>query len=240
MDQFQTLVISLPQSLTRQDQVKKILSQTELNWQFLEGIDGRKLQYPPPEYLPHKVERLLGFKLTPNEIGCFLSHRKAWQSCSNLQLPTLIFEDDFLILPNFNKVLSTLLDNLGQWQLVRLQALVNCDDKPEYYHSEFDLVHNQEDPLGATAYLLQPNAAKILLDHSKLIFEPLDHFLEHYQKHGIRMLAVKPYPAEISKAPSTITDRPNNRKPIKGLKKLCRSVFRKIDRLFSKEPWFPK
>ena len=240
MKSLQILVITLKQSLDRQAKASAELSKVPFDWRFLDAVDGRKLNYPIPEYQAQKVKKLLGFELTPNEIGCFLSHRSAWQSCIDQNVPTIVFEDDFVLLPHFEQVINTLLSNPQDWELVRLQALLQSKDESVRAYDQFNLVANQGDPLGATAYLLSPPAAAKILKHATHIYEPLDHFLEHYQKHSIRMLATKPYPVDISKVETTIADRPNDRKPTKGWKKNLRSLNRQIDRVFSKEPWFPK
>lgn len=240
LDSLQTLVISLPQSIDRQEKVKVELSKTKLSWEFLEAVDGRKLSYPIPEYLPNKVQRLLGFQLTPNEIGCFLSHRKAWQVCINQNIPVLVFEDDFLLLPSFEEAIEILLSKSEDWSLIRLQALVQSSDCLVKNYGKFSLMRNDNDPLGATSYILQPSAAQLLVQYSNEIYEPLDHYLEHHQKHTVHMLALKPYPVDITQVESTIADRPHDRKPTKGIKKISRSLYRQWDRLFSKNPWFPK
>lgn len=240
MQNLQIFVISLTQSIDRQAKVKEELSKTSFAWTFLDAVDGRLLSYPIPEYDPQKVKKLLGFPLTPNEIGCFLSHKKAWESSVKKNLITLVFEDDFILLPHFEQVIHQLIINPQAWGLVRLQALNSCLDTVLIEYGEFALYKNHDDPLGATAYLVNPNAAAKLIRHSSSIYEPLDHYLEHHQKHGVPMLAIKPCPVDISQVESTIADRPNDRKPIKGIKKRMRSFNRQIDRWFSKNPWFPK
>ena len=240
MQNFQIFVISLTQSIDRQAKVKEEFSKTNFEWVFLDAIDGRLLPYPIPEYNPKKVKKLLGFELTPNEIGCFLSHKKAWQVCVDKNQSTLIFEDDFVLLPHFEQVIYQLLDDQEQWDLVRLQALNHCQNNALVNYSQFSLYRNHADPLGATAYFVNPNAAAKLIQHSSSIYEPLDHYLEHHQKHSVPMLAIKPYPVDISRVESTIADRPNDRTPIIGIQKRLRSINRQIDRWFSKNPWFPK
>src|SRR5512143_1509999 len=103
MQKLQTLIISLLRSPQRREKAQSELAKTALKWSFLDAVDGSKLQGPPPEYHPRKVKRLLGFEMTPNEIGCFLSHKKAWQACVAADVPTLIFEDDFVLLPHFER-----------------------------------------------------------------------------------------------------------------------------------------
>lgn len=95
------------------------------------------------------------------------------------------------------------------------------------------------DAVGATAYIIKPYMAMRLIKASSDIYEPLDHFLEHYQKHQLTFLAINPYPVDITGVETTIADRPG-REPIKGLAKNKRSILRALDRWFSKNPWFPK
>jgi len=237
---LQTVVISLLRSPQRREKAQSELAKTSLNWSFLDAVDGSKLQSPPPEYQPRKVKRLLGIELLPNEIGCFLSHKKAWQACVKENRPTLIFEDDFILLPHFEKTLELLFTEFHDWELIRLQALAQTQHDIVKTIGEISIVKNREDPLGATAYIVKPAAARILIEHARDIYEPLDHFLEHEKKHGIKILAVKPYPVDISKAESTISDLRDDRKPIRGLKKKLRSLNRVLDRIISPSPWFPK
>jgi glycosyl transferase family 25 len=218
------------------------MAKTKLEWRFLDAVDGTKLKAAPIGYNARKVRKLLGFELTPKEIGCYLSHRKAWEACVEKNQPTLIFEDDFVILPQLEDVLKTLLDDYQDWQIVRLQALCECEHYRIADFGKFQIVRNHADPLGATAYLVKPSSARTLIEHSAEIYEPLDHYIEHHQKHGLPMLAIKPYPVTVfdpTRATSTITDRPD-RVSVRGPRKALRSIYRFIDRRFARNPWFPK
>lgn len=238
--ELQTLVISLLRSPQRREKASQELAKTNLKWSFLDAVDGSKMQEDPPEYKRRKVKRLQGYELTPNEIGCFLSHKHVWQECVSSNQPTLVFEDDFILLPHFEETIRFLLTEFHDWQLVRLQGLAESPFDVVKSQRGFSIVRNFADPVGATAYIVKPEAARILVEQARDIYEPLDHFLEHKRKHGIEMLAVKPYPVDITRAPSTISDRPDVRKPIRGLRKKIRSFYRFLDRAFAKYPWFPK
>jgi glycosyl transferase family 25 len=177
--------------------------------------------------------------LTPNELGCFLSHKKAWQDCVDNHIPTIIFEDDFCLLPHFEKAIHFLMNESTNWEAVRLQGLSDVPQEQIQSNGEFALVRNIGDAVGATAYLLKPSAAKILIDAASDIYEPLDHFLEHRQKHHLEFLVISPYPVDITGVETTIADRPG-RLPIRGWDKTKRSILRAFDRWLSKNPWFPK
>ncbi|MDO8714477.1 MAG: glycosyltransferase family 25 protein [Polynucleobacter sp.] len=243
MNQFlpplQILVISLKRSLDRRKQVEQEMQKISLPWSFLDAVDGSALTAPPIEYKPSKVKRLQGYALTPNEIGCYLSHKEAWRRCVAENMPTLILEDDFVLSSDFDVILNTLLNEVTEWNFVRLQGLYEVPFKKVLEQPGFALVKNQGDAVGATAYLLKPQIASQLIKHSVDIYEPVDHFLEHYQKHGLEFLATQPYPVDITRAKSTIADR-SERAPVKGLNKRIRSVARVVDRVFNREPWFPK
>jgi glycosyl transferase, family 25 len=236
---IQILVISLKRAQSRREKVILELGKTTLGWQFLDAVDGAQLNMPIPDYSDIKVRRLLGFPLTPSELGCFLSHRTAWERCVSTNQITLVLEDDFVLSPDFEKELGLLLDHSDHWNLVRLQGLVEVDFTSIRLLGGHQLVHNHHDPLASTAYILNPDAAASLIQHAQTIFEPLDHYLEHKKVHGVQMLAMKPYPVWINGLTSTISDRPD-RQIIRGYRKRIRSFWRYLDRLTNTRPWFPK
>jgi len=236
---LQVLVISLRRSADRRAKVEQELQKVSLPWSFLDAVDGSALPSPPAEYQPLKVQLLQGYPLTPNEIGCYLSHKEAWKHCVAQNIPTLVFEDDFVLSPEFEDIIHGLMSNQSAWSLVRLQGLYEVPYQELTPLDAAHLVKNLGDAVGATAYLLKPQVAKVLIDESRDIYEPVDHFLEHQSKHGLECLAVRPYPVDISRVKSTIDDR-SERAPVKGLRKRMRSIARAVDRLCSAKPWFPK
>ena len=67
------------------------------------SVDG--LQVTKEDILPYVVDNSWrdpskGRRLTKGEVGCILSHIKAWKICCVLQEPLLVFEDDIEILDN--------------------------------------------------------------------------------------------------------------------------------------------
>lgn len=235
----QVFVISLKRSIDRRKRVEDQLSKTNIQWRFLDAVDGYALPEMPASYQRSKVKRLQGYELTPGEVGCFLSHIHAWELCALNNAITLVFEDDFLVCENLEVVIEDLLTISDQWNLVRLSGIYETKHEILKQRSGYSLVKNLGEPCGTAAYMIQPAAAKVLLNSAADIYEPVDHYLEHYTKHGLTCLAAKPYPIGLAHTKSTITDRPG-RKPVKGLSKALRSVFRFIDRHASPSPWFPK
>ncbi len=236
---LQILVISLKRSLDRRKKVIEEMAKISLPWKFIDAVDGSTLISSPVEYKANKVKLLQGYALTPNEIGCYLSHKKAWDFCVQEGMPTLVMEDDFVLSPDFEKTIVTLLNTMPDWNFVRLQGLYEVPYQTLRTEAGVSLVKNRGDAVGATAYLLKQDVAKQLIESSVDIYEPVDHFLEHYQKHGLEFLAIRPYPVDITRVKSTIDDRVE-RSPVKGFRKRLRSVARVLDRLISSRPWFPR
>lgn len=242
IENLQALVISLEHSKGRQKKIENEMRKTALKWHFLNACNGELLDFSLVPYDAQKVKKLLGFELTKKEIGCYLSHMNCWHACIEANENVLVFEDDFVIQENFDEVLQRLTSADFSWDIIRLQALAESSFKVVQDFGSFRVVENDSDPLGATAYLVNPRSARILLQHSAYIFEPLDHFIEHKEKHGLKMFAIDPYPIKVfdpTRVTSTITDRPE-REPVKGFRKIYRSWMRAVDRMTSKNPWFPK
>ena len=122
MQAIKVLVISLERSTDRRERVQRELKNFSLEWWFLNAVDGFALKVLPQSYDQAKVRRLQGYELTPGEIGCYLSHMKAWEKCVEQNKTTLVFEDDFVINSDLSHVFKSLTEMDHEWSLVRLAA----------------------------------------------------------------------------------------------------------------------
>lgn len=233
------VVISLKRATDRRVAVEKQFSGMNLDWEFLDATDGYQYQPSAKEYDAKKVQKLQGYQITPAEIGCFVSHRSAWEMCLSEQRPTLIFEDDFVLLPQFYEAIQLIMATNTPWEALRIQGLQDTNHNVIEQIGGFEIVQNIDDPIGLAAYILRPAGAEKLIANGQEIYEPVDHYFEHINKNSLVIHAIRPYIVEVSLAPSTIDDRPD-RKPLKGLKKTIRSIARQWDRMTSSQPWYPK
>ena len=240
LEKVHAYVISLKFATERQAASRKQLDKLGIKWDFIDAVDGRLINDEISEYPRKKVNRLLGFEMTPSEIGCYLSHKDAWRKISKGTKLGLVFEDDFQLMDTFTKAIEFACDNEDEWEILRLQGLTDVPYVSRVKTEEFSIVDNEGDPLGATAYLITPESATRLLQSSTFIYEPLDHFIEHSKKHGCNVKALRPYPVKASGVETTIPDRPYTERSVKGIRKLKRSFFRLVDRKLSKDPWFRK
>ena len=224
------VVISLHDAHTRRaDSAAQLKAMPGLDWQFLDATDGRGRRDYPACYDPKASSRIIGFPLTQGEVACFMSHQRAWQDCVDRGEPLVILEDDFQLQGHFVEALTLAIDTLPAWDIFRLQAIIEVPRTPLYTGRGLSVVRNQQDPLGSAGYIVQPHAARALLDASRMIHEPLDHYLEHSRFHGQRVVCVWPYAVTTQDVPSTINDRPAER-VVRGWKKHRRSFFRLLFR----------
>ncbi|MCA9139735.1 MAG: glycosyltransferase family 25 protein [Planctomycetales bacterium] len=93
-------VISLARSTTRAANALSILDQLPMTGEVLPAVDGRALS---EDEIATVFQRQIHsprypFELKANEIGCFLSHRKAWQQIVERGLDAaMILEDDVAV-----------------------------------------------------------------------------------------------------------------------------------------------
>jgi len=242
LQNYQILVISLERSLERRKKIINEFSKYDLSWSFLNAIDGRKLKFPVVGYSAKKNKRLVGYELSNGEIACFLSHKMAWKKCVSENKPTIIMEDDIELSDEFIKVIDTLILNQLEWDLVRLQGILQLPYKFVKKIGNYNFVEHIGDPLGSMAYIINPNAGVQLLENSKEIYVVSDWYLKLEKKHKIKMLELNPYCLKIRNIDSEIGERGGNIEDL-NIKTYIKSKFRglnqRLDRILSKNPWFP-
>jgi glycosyl transferase family 25 len=104
-------VLTLQDSEDRQRHIISQFAKTNLTFEFVYGIDGKKLS--PAElsnsYDDKKCKRYSKRSLTPGEIGCALGHHLIyWKIVSTGINRAVILEDDSLLKNDFNEVIELL------------------------------------------------------------------------------------------------------------------------------------
>lgn len=138
-----------------------------------------------------------GSPLTLGEVGCFLAHRSAWlQIAKNESGPVLLVEDDVGFVVDAAEVF--------------LAAVKRYDSKRDFIRFYSDWIRpyyrkvslNSKTTLGiplspgncSVAYMLGPEVAEKLYNHSKILHCPSDDFLGQSWIHGVRELHCSPFP----------------------------------------------
>lgn len=200
-------VISLTDAKKRREDSSKELAKLNLNWQFLDAVDGRSATVFPKEYDHKKRKKHYLTPMSMGEIACFLSHQKAWHECIQLGQTMLVLEDDFFFKENITEALNIAL-NKCTWEVFRLHGNGMREISDIQYFGDFIVYKHLLDCSSSAAYLITPAGAQKLLKHSKSFFKAVDTYMEDDRwRHKVNMKAIFPYPAGTRDGPSTISDR---------------------------------
>jgi GR25 family glycosyltransferase involved in LPS biosynthesis len=168
------LVISLKR---RTDRKKQFYKNNLTNYQFIEAIDYKRLN----NFIVDEEFRD-PFKNRPvlkSEVACFLSHKKAWEKCLELNKPVIILEDDAVINETWDETYYTTL--IDKYNFIYLQKNEN---EPDKLISIDDKLEIPSYPYNLTGYIIKPLTAKILINNIKKII-PVDEYVPRLIKEKI-------------------------------------------------------
>lgn len=189
-------VIHLERATARRARAEALSATLPLSAEILPACDGSLLS--PTEidavYRPGLHRPRYPFPLSPAEIACFLSHRRAWEILLARGLEAaLIVEDDVETDEGFADVFAYAARRAGSNDYVRF---------PRWERGEEGVVVSEEGPLkltepflprlGTQMQLVGREAAERLLAASAPFDRPIDSFLQMQWVHGARILSARP------------------------------------------------
>lgn len=191
------LCINLPQSEDRRCSISEQAQKIGLDVQFVEAIAGKDLPPHVPDYDREERLKRYSYDLTPNEIACVLSHRKAL--CAFLESKAeyaVIMEDDALLDPNIKEGVSEIIQQLHGWEAVKLYEDAECTLYPLENNAEGVLVHAvmpRKLLWGAVGWLYSRSAAKKLVEAMQTFSLAADAQIGHILlEQGIPSMGVTP------------------------------------------------
>lgn len=158
---MQALVINMKESQDRWDFMVKQLQELGISHFRLEAYDLSTLSLEEFERYSQSWER----PLRKAEVGCFLSHKTAWQRVVKENKPYLVLEDDVILSKGTADILFYF-DQANDYGLVnfettpRLKLIGSSEIKINNNYSLRRLFHNKT---GSAAYVIWPSFAKKLL-----------------------------------------------------------------------------
>ena len=168
------LVISLKR---RTDRKKQFYKNNLTNYQFIEAIDYKRLDnFVVDEEFRDPFQNR---QVLRSEVACFLSHKKAWTTCLDLDEPVIILEDDAVINQKWDEEYYQALIN--KYDFIYLQRNEN---EPEKVISIDDKLEIPSYPYNLTGYIIKPSTAKVLLDNINKII-PADEYVPKLIKEKI-------------------------------------------------------
>jgi len=176
---MRSFIVNLKKDSARRQHMEKMCAQVGLNSEFIEAVDGRELPNVDDYRKKSKNARTVTGMLTPEEVGCILSHQKVFQKIIDERLPlALIMEDDVYIAPSIHDILDYLehadfpfdICFLGHYKLRReVKQFLNINDK-------FELNRVDEIVWGAYGYVISLPCAIRMLEKTSEFEESTDFY----------------------------------------------------------------
>ena len=154
----------------------------------------------------------------PGEIGCYASHLSLWKWAISRDRPVVILEDDFQLEPGFAGVVGELDPLVNEFGFIRLQSMHGPRAllkrlRPAAYEvfrrNGLSVHYLSDPPLYTLAYAVSPKAARKLAKASRILFAPIDKFLQQTWIHRTPIHGLSPAVVRMSPQTrfSTIGDR---------------------------------
>lgn len=191
-------VISLKDEQARRDVIANHLKERGFNFEFLDAVDGRQMDVlAHPDYDTARRRAAHGRDLKPGELGCFLSHRAAYEKIVEQNLDyALLLEDDARLHGDTKAVLENLIATNFDFDIVRLlgspKVAKGKHRKIIPLHKDFWLVRLRTAPGGAHATLISRKGTQKLLNATQKFAFPIDTVLGRCWETGIQAYSIQP------------------------------------------------
>ncbi len=231
---IEAFIIHLARAEARRPQVDHLLVACPISVQVIDAVDGRALS---PEEIDTVYSRKslfrphYPFSMTAGEVGCFLSHRKAWQAILDTGLDAgLVIEDDVEMDGEvFVRVLKLARQHISKHGIIQFQVRNVAKPGPIVAQGDgISLARPVIVPLRASCTLYSRAAAQHLLDGTAIFDRPIDGYVQLHWITGLRPCLV---------IPSGVGDRGNviggttiQARNVPLLKRLRREALRPIYR----------
>lgn len=187
---LKTYIVNLEKSMVRKQYMQELLSGYKfLEVEFVKAIDGRLLSEDErrSRFDYARCKDLYGRTLNAGEVGCALSHRKAYSELlkSDCQY-ALILEDDISIIRDLSSLDLAAIDELLTVQAPR--ALMLSGD---YWYYKKKGIAKLFTASGAYAYIINRAAASRILAINPPCCVADDWTF--YKRNGLKLFAVNPY-----------------------------------------------
>lgn len=201
---YKSFIIHLQRSSGRAAQVRDLIGKSPFETEMVDAVDGAKLSQAEIDACFSQeplLQPVYPFGLNAGEIGCFLSHRRAWQKIVDQDLTAgLVFEDDVQIDP---EVFDAALDAAKAWSadygFIQFQVRDVALDNPEMGQLGSNrLLRPVPTLLRCSAQLVNYATAKRLLKVTARFDRPVDTLLQMHWATGVQPVCV---------VPSGVTDR---------------------------------
>jgi len=195
-------VINLKGSAERHAACAEQLERLGLTPEFIEAVDGRKLSDAEVSEIVDEPGRLRRAPkpLSKAEVGCYLSHLKVMEKLVAEEIDqALVMEDDLLADETLPGILDALADKaLPPYEVIKL-GISEPQVKPftpilPLTAEGAALVRHHNVVNSNLAYVITRAGAERFLGYARPIRYPVDVAMNRSWRHGLDILAVRPWP----------------------------------------------
>lgn len=202
-------VINLAANTERMAAVSAVLNGQNIPFSRIEGVNGWTLTEAEKAavYDLARNGRDGRQPLVPAEIGCYLSHIKAWQEIVESGAPGgFVFEDDFAATPALVAALNAVsCDTARDWDMAKLFALEPSVRlwRTRDISSDLQIGIPYRVPTCLLAYALTREAASELISRVPPFFRPVDEDQKFVWETKLRVALVHPTPVILGNQQAT-------------------------------------
>ncbi|QBF83154.1 glycosyltransferase family 25 protein [Shewanella maritima] len=200
MHNFKVFVINLASSAERLKHITEQLGKFQVPFERIDAVDGRKLSDEEIEkYSPQSLVQQHYFRpLNKGEVGCSLSHQKAWQKILDDDLDfAIILEDDIYLKDNFKSIVELMAElPTMDWDYIKLFPFKkggesNVRDSIEYKGHRFVSYHKY--PISAVGQIISRRGAQALIKNMPYVVQPVDGHIKSWWELDITPFGLSPY-----------------------------------------------
>jgi GR25 family glycosyltransferase involved in LPS biosynthesis len=196
-------VVSLPSSIARRASIREQFVRLGVeHYHLVDAIDGNTLDLAALK----SQDILQNEKLSPGEIGCYLTHIQVYRDILQAEHKTaLICEDDIVFSPNATELFSDYMQRMPpDWDILHFHSLhpVGNDskrDKGRILIKE-GIYQGYDEGRGTLCLALRPRCIRYLLDLAfpiKTAFDGITAWPTGWWTHGYRGYIVSLFPCSI-------------------------------------------
>lgn len=191
---MKTYIINLKKDTDRRKYILELLGDMDfLDKEFLEAVYGKELSRDEMNsaFDVELAYKRYGRKLNLGEIGCTLSHFKAYKKLiKSSHERVLLLEDDITILHDFSKI-DKITDYLPKEEPYVLFL------SGDYWYRKMNCFNETSiadvyDAVGTYAYVINRKGAELILEHNPRASSVADNW-SLYRSQGLKLYAVYPY-----------------------------------------------
>lgn len=223
-------VINLDKSPERMAKIAKRLNELEIPFERISGVYGADLsEYDlNSAYSARLNARTYRRPLTKGEIGCYMSHLKAWKAIVDSSIPcALVIEDDILIDSNIKTLCEKLNKIAYSYDIVKFFCKKS---KPKVIKkvsmgNGYNLCRFKKVPIGNLAQLISLEGAQKLLKNFSTFGRSVDEDIQHWWEADLNVLGVFPSAVNIINNAESDIDYQGKRKKKTRLMGAIRNIF---------------